>query len=118
MMRVRLATKEDIEAFSDLPSNPTVKAWVGEVDGRIIALAGFAFLKGRWFGFCDLLDEARQYKMTIARAAIKALDAAKRDGVRFVYAEANRDEPGAIRWLTSLGFTVDPRTAYLYRWRA
>lgn len=117
-MKVRPATREDIEAFSDIPNKPTLKAWVGEVDGEIVALGGFAFSKGRWFGFCDLKDEARRYKMTIARAAKMIIAEAKKQGIRFIYAEADKDEPSAVRWLTSLGFAVDPRTAFLYRWRA
>jgi N-acetylglutamate synthase-like GNAT family acetyltransferase len=116
-MRVRPATREDIEAFSDLPMKPTLRAWVGEVDGRIIALGGFALANGRWFGFCDLKDEARQYKMTIARAGKRIIAEAKKQGIKFVYAEADRDEPGAVRWLSSLGFSIDPRTTFLYRWR-
>jgi hypothetical protein len=117
-MIVRPATREDIDAFSDMANKPTLKAWVGELDGRIIALGGFAFSKGRWFGFCDLEEDARRFKMTIGRAAKMILNEAKKQGIRFIYAEADPQEPGAIRWMTSLGFTVDPRTAYLYRWRA
>src|SRR3972149_732600 len=117
-MLVRPATREDIEGFSDLPNKPTVKAWVGELDGEIVALGGFAFSHGRWFGFVDLKDEARRYKMTIARAAKRIIAEAREQGIKFVYADADPEEPGAVRWLTSLGFTVDPRTAFLYRWRA
>ena len=113
---VRPATREDIEAFSDLRNKPTLRAWVGEIDGRIIAIGGLAFSKGRWFGFCDLSDEARQYKMTIARTAKMVLDEARRQGIRFVYAEAGQNERGASRWLISLGFIIDPRSGYLYRW--
>lgn len=117
-MKVRPATRDDIEAFSDLPDKPTLRAWAGEVDGKIVALGGFAFSHGRWFGFVDLTDEARKHKFTIARAAKMVLSEAKRQGIKFIYAEADPNEPGARRWLASLGFTVDPRTLYLYRWRA
>ena len=89
-----------------------------ELNGEIIALGGFAFSHGRWFGFVDLKDEARRYKMTIARAAKRIIAEAREQGIKFVYADADPGEPGAVRWLTSLGFTVDPRTAFLYRWRA
>lgn len=114
---VRLATREDIEAFSPMRMKPTIKALCMEVDGKIIALGGYALVKGRYFGFCDLLDEARQYKMHIARAAKRFLRSARDEGVKFIYAEADPEESGAVRWLTSLGFTVDPRTAVLYRWK-
>ena len=115
---IRKASREDIEAFSPMRNKPTINAWCAEIDGRIIALGGCALVKGRWFAFCDLTEEARQYKMHIARTARRFLMEAKRQGIRFIYAEANLAEPGAERWLTSLGFTIDPRTAYLYRWRA
>ena len=117
-MTVRPATREDIEAFSDMPNKPTIRAWVGEVDGEIVGLAGFAFQNGRWCGFCDLREKARPHKFTIARWAKRIIEDARKQGIRFVYAEADLKEHNAVRWLTSLGFEVDPRTDYLYRWRA
>jgi hypothetical protein len=115
---VRPATREDIEAFSDMPDKPTLRAWAGEIDGRIVALGGFAFSGGRWFAFCDLTEEARKHKFTIARTAHMVLSEARKQGIKFIYAEADPEEPGAVRWMASLGFTIDPRTVYLYRWRA
>lgn len=117
-MRVRPATRQDIEAFSDVPGKPTMRAWAGEIDGRVVALGGFAFSNGRWFGFCDLTEEAREHRFTIARAAKQAFEEARRQGIRFIYAEADTKEPGSVKWLTSLGFELDPRTEYLYCWRA
>lgn len=117
-MIVRPATREDIEAFSSVPNKPSLLAVVGEIDGKIVGLAGFAFTNGRWVAFCDLEPEARSYKTTIARAAIRMFRKAKEKGVRFIYAEANPQEPGAVRWLTSLGFEIDPRSSHLYRWKA
>ena len=115
---VRSATKADIEAFSGMADKPTLKAMVGEIDGRIIGIGGVALAKGRWFGFVDLTEEARPYKMHIMRAAKRVLAEAKREGIRFIYAEASPHEPGAIRWLTSLGFKIDPRSQLFYRWSA
>src|SRR3990167_9902397 len=106
---VRLATKADIDAFSDMAGKPTVKAWAGEVDGKIIGIGGLAFAKGRWFAFCDLTEEARPHKMTIMRTAKRLFAEARRDGIKFIYAEASPDEPRSIEWLSSLGFIVDPR---------
>lgn len=117
-MRVRRATREDIERFSELASKPTVKAWIGEVDGEVVAMAGFALFKGRWLAFCDIADRAKVGKMALARAARRAFDEARKEGVKYVYAEADLTVPGSVRWLMSLGFEHDPRTAYLYRWRA
>ena len=117
-MIIRPATGEDIEAFSKLRNKPTIMAWVGDIDGRIVGIAGFARSGGRWYGFCDMHDEARPYKMKIARAARRAMQEAKRRGICFIYAQTDPKEPGAVRWLTSLGFHIDPRAPSLYRWRA
>ena len=115
---VREATRADIASFSAISDIPTVRAIVGEIDGKIVALAGIALGKGRWFAFCDLCEDVRPYKMTIARTAIRFLDECRRDGIRFIYAQASLVEPGAISWLTRLGFTLDPRSQQLYRWSA
>ena len=115
---VRPATPEDIEEFSDIQTRPTARAWVGERDGKIIAMAGFALREGRWIAFCDLTEEARPYKMTIMRTAKKIMNEARAMGIRYVYAEASQFEVGAVRWMQSLGFRLDPRSAYLYRWES
>jgi hypothetical protein len=115
---IRPATAQDIAAFSPMPNKPTIRAMAGVLDGRIVGLAGVVFHRGRWLGFCDLSEDARPYKITIARAAIRFLADAKRDGIKFIYADADLSEPTAPRWLASLGFHLDPRTQYLFRWRA
>lgn len=110
------ATRSHIEQFSCLEKNPTVRAWVGIVQGKIVAVAGIAFVSGRWFAFCDLLEEAREFKMTIMRWAKRIMRKIKEMGVRYVYAMADPDEPGSIKWLESLGFDLSPKSMRLYRW--
>ena len=117
MMHVRPASREDIEAFSSAKGKPTIKAWVGEVDGRIVGISGFALAGGRWYIFCDLKEEARQYKMTIARNAHRVMAEARAMGIKYIYAQIDKTEPRAIAWLGTLGFEPDPRSS-LYRWRA
>lgn len=117
-MIVRRATAEDIAAFSSLKGKPTMLAWVGDDNGRLVVLGGLAFSQGRWFGFCDLTDEARRHKFAVARTAKRVLREAQTRGIRFVYAERDQHEPRALAWLTSLGFTLDPRSQRLYRWSA
>jgi N-acetylglutamate synthase-like GNAT family acetyltransferase len=117
---VRLATREDIDAFVALDAKPTIRALVAEKEGRIIGLGGVALSRGRWYAFADLPDEIRPHKMLIARAAKRFLEEARRDGIRFIYAKASETEPRAIRWLTSLGFEYSPRPndfpEHDYRW--
>ena len=114
---VRQAALEDIEAFVGDGEWLTMKAWVGEIDGRIVGLGGLAYRHGRWIAFCELSDEARPHKRAIVRAGRAAIDAARRAGHPFIYAEADESEPMATRWLESLGFRADPKTG-LFRWQA
>jgi hypothetical protein len=117
-LTVRPATRSDIEAFSDMTPKPSIRAIAGELDGRVVALGGLVLAGGRWHAFVDLTEEAAPFKITIARAAIRFLAEARRDGIKFIYAEADTTKPTALAWLTSLGFHLDPRSNHLYRWRA
>lgn len=110
--------RADINAFSVMPEKPTVRAWVAELDGRIVGIGGIAREQGRWFAFIDLEDEARPYKVHIARSARRFLDQARRDGIRFIYAEVNHTDPRALLWLFSLGFEFDERSKHFHRWTA
>jgi hypothetical protein len=116
---VRAATRADIDGFSDLASKPSIRGIVGEVDGRVIGMGGLALSRGRWFAFCDLTPEARaHHKVAIVRAAKRIVAEARRDGIRFIYWEADPSEPRAMAWARSLGFTLDQRSLYFYRWSA
>ncbi len=115
---VRPASAEDIAAFSNMPNKPTIRALVLEADGHLVGIGGIAVIGGRHLGFVDLKDEARQYKTTIGRAAIRFLADLRREGIRYIYVQRDEDEPRAGIWLASLGFEIDPRTPHLLRWRA
>lgn len=121
----RPATRDDIAAFA-LPAGvitPTVKGWVGEVDGKAVALGGFALVKGRWIGFMDVTEEGRgllaknmYVRAALLRTAVTALREARKVGIRFIYAEADMRFPRADELLEKIGFHIDPRSEYLYRW--
>lgn len=114
---VRSATAEDIAAFChDLPSTPTIRAVVAEIDGVMVGFGGIGLKTGRWYAFCDVNPELRPYKTTIARAAKRFLAAARGDGIRTIYAEISPLEPRAEAWLRSLGFSLDPKSMHFYRW--
>lgn len=115
---VRPATRADIETYAGRPSNETIRAFVGELDGKVIAIGGLATVKGRHFAFLDLDEEARGYKMHIMRMALRMMQNASSRGVRFIFAEADQCEPKSDAWLKRLGFKPDPRSQNLYRWRA
>ena len=125
----RPATREDIEAFArstDTPLTPTAKAWVGEFDGKVVALGGFARgADGRWIGFIDVTPEGRAMleknmyvRAHFFRVAVEALREARAANIRYVYAKADMDQKRADELLLKLGFHPDPRSGYLYRWSA
>ena len=111
---VRNATRQDIEAFTGRPNNPTIRAVAADLDGKIIAISGLAIVKGRYYLFLDIEEEARKYKMHIMRWAIRILAEAKESGVRFIFAEADTKEKKSTAWLERLGFQPDPRADHLY----
>jgi hypothetical protein len=115
---VRNATRADIESYAGRPSAQTIRAVVGDLDGRIIGIGGMYLQSGRWYAFADLPEEARKYKVHIIRAAVRFLADARRSGVRIVYAVRDEGETGSLKWLTSLGFEIDPRSMIFFRWRA
>ena len=121
-VKITRATKEDIDGW-DFPlipkgSMPTVIAWVGKLDGRILGWGGLMRFDGRWSAFCEVYEEGLQHKYVIARTALRVMADAKARGIKFVYADMDPKFEGAKRWAESLGFEVDPRSGILYRWRA
>ena len=109
MVVSRPATREDILAFSSVVKWPTAKAWVGEIDGDVVALGGFALLKGRWVGFLDVTEIGRDYlkkslgvRAALIRVVVEGLRDARAMGVRYIYAEADTQFPGACELLELL----------------
>ena len=45
------------------------------------------------------------------------MNEARNLGIRFVYADMDKNELMARKWFEHLGFEPDPRSGYLYRWR-
>lgn len=115
---IRYVTRTDVEAFAGHPNKQTIRGFVGELNGKVIAIGGIATVKGRHYAFVDLDDEARRYKMHIMRAAKRVLQDASERGVRFIFALADQEEPKSDAWLLRLGFEPDPRSKSLYRWRS
>jgi len=120
----RPASRADILAFSSVVKWPTAKAWIGEIDGEAVALGGLALMKGRWIAFLDVTDKGRDYlgkslgvKVALIRAIHEGLAEAKAMGVRFLYAEADTQFPKACEMIEKMGFHLDPRSNYLYRWK-
>lgn len=114
---VRPARRADLAAFYGA-GWPTLKANVMEIDGRIVAVGGIARRNGRRVAFFDLDEEGRRHPIAIGRAARRFLQAeAVCCNGRPVFAEADRAEPGAVRWLTSLGFRPLAGQEGVFRWQ-
>lgn len=102
-VEVRSATRADLDAFG-MPDGPTVKAMVGLVEGKPVAIGGFAFVAGMVMAFCDIDDAARRFPVTLHKTALALMKEAKERGHRQVYAEVNPEEKTARGWLSRLGF--------------
>lgn len=115
---IRPATQEDLDRFYGKGKfGLTTTAMVGLVNGRIVGCGGIVFSGGRVIAFCDFKRAARRYKVSIVKAARDVIARARANGIRVMYADLDPKEPGADRWVRSLGFepTDKPR---IYRWMA
>lgn len=115
----RPATREDIEVFyGGEGASPTVKAWVGLVDGVPAAIGGFRYENGCVVAFFDIRSaDLRRAKLAIYKGAKTVMSDAKANGYRFVYAVMDPNEPTASRFLTRLGFQQDNIDPSLFVWR-
>lgn len=93
---------------------PSFKAIVGILDGEPIGVGGIAYAGGLCIAFCDLKPIAKRYRIALHRAACAILVEEKRRSA-VIFAEANSDEPTAVRWLTRLGF--EHVHGNLWQWR-
>lgn len=104
---VRPATAADLDAY--YAAHPltgprcTVTAWCGELDGEIIAIGGFAHVRGKLIAFFEEDDKARRFKVTLVKAGIRVIREMAARG-KVMYAQTDPKEPGAKRWVESLGF--------------
>jgi len=115
---VEPATPDDISKFSMGQGWPTMRAWVSKEEDEPIALFGLARgADARWYAFFDITDKARAHKKTIVRTGKMLMDEARKMGLQYVYAQADENEPLAVRWMKSLGFKLDPRSQILMRWK-
>lgn len=99
---IREATARDVEAFYGWPHPRSMRAFVADLDGRPIAIAGLAYQPyGPPFLFSEMKPEMRRFPKAIVRGARTMLDAMK--GVP-AFAVASTKEPRAAKLLARLGF--------------
>ena len=102
---VRPATADDFIAFTGSLPHCRTRAWVGEIDGRIIGMGGVAYppdgpVPVMW---ADYSEEARAHALTLHKQAVKFL--ASLDHKRLVCV-ADKSVPATRRWLERLGFVA------------
>jgi hypothetical protein len=115
MVTYRPATFADIKHFARDQMSFTMRAWVLEENDKLIGLVGFAVVSDRWYAFFDITDELRKHKTFMVRAAKKLMQAAKDQGIKYLYCDIDWCEPTAFNLVTYLGFELDPRSRKHYR---
>jgi len=93
-----------VEMLGEDGRRPSVKGIAAYVGGKLVGVGGLFFMPGHVVAFCELREEARPYRTTIAMAAAVLIREAKRRHKRII-AMIDRTEPTAEKWLTKLGFT-------------
>ena len=88
----------------DLPFS--ARAWVAEVDGEVIGIAGYYLRGGAALVFSDMREAMKAYPVTIMREARRLMARIKVPAVCI----ADPDLPGSGRFLERLGWRFDRRT--------
>ena len=116
---LRPATRADFDAMLAEPLPYRVRAIAGEVDGELLAIGGLAFqLDGTVTAFLQASEIARDYPVSLHRAALEILSEARRLRIPCVMAEAEAGVEPAQRWLTRLGFSpahIDGQEVWVWR---
>lgn len=115
---VREATTDDVQAYlgGREPPATLLWTWVGEIDGEVKAIGGVAqAANGRRTAWFDLEPEMRAHKFAIVRASKRFMAEVRRRGGRYLVAQPGEGEPGAERWLASLGFRPANGGAWIWQ---
>ena len=97
---IRPASSDDLERFYQKSPPVSVRAWVADLGGEILAVAGVT-MAGIYFS--DMRPEMHRYRKAIVRGAATMLREA---GVHRGIALADEDLPSAPRTLAHFGFVA------------
>lgn len=100
---IRGATKADIEMFYEGKLTKTVRAWVAELDGEVVAVVGVIREPTVMVAFSSVKKGLEVGKMTIWKTALRFWDNIKALGYP-VRAIAHPEIPGSAAFLERLGF--------------
>ena len=117
-MNIRPATRADFVSFSGRPPEMAARAYVAELDGDILALAGIYYCAGVAIAFCEMDDAMRQHRKSIMRGARLVMREVIASMRMPVFAICSKREPNAPAFLSRLGFEPAGVTGLgaLYRW--
>lgn len=114
------ATAADLEEFNGAAPAQTMRAKVGRLDGKLVAMWGLVLQKNSVVGMVsEIRPEMRHLKMTIHRHAKRFLEEVSELGFNEIYALADPDIPGSARWLKSLGmnFVYNTKDGEIWQWQ-
>jgi hypothetical protein len=111
---IRPATEADMKAYFPDVKLPTARAWVGELNGEIAVVGGFAFREDRWYVFFDAKPISKDYPLAIALTSKRIIKKADEGGIKRLYASCDRNEETAVGWLEYLGFKPSGMNPDLY----
>lgn len=97
----------------------TVRAWVAELDGEPIGIAGYYLIAGRAMVFSDMRDEMKRFPVLIMKLAIEFMGSIQSTGLPLV-CTASTKIPNAEKFLQRLGWLhVGPSEAgEVYTWHS
>lgn len=102
-VKIRGATRADIDAFYDGKLTKTVRAWVVEIDGELAAVAGVIREPLVMIAFSSMKPGLDVSKITIWKTALRLWDNIRALGYP-VRAIAHPEIPGSAAFLERLGF--------------
>lgn len=100
---LRPATKQDVESFYGDRPLLTVRAIVAELDGDVVAIAGFAMHQGLNLAFSDLRENTNASRVMIVKYAKKMAHWMRDTGLP-IYVTENPQRSNSHRFLSLMGF--------------
>lgn len=119
-VEIRYATSADLDRYyaGRARPSPTMRAIVGEKDGKILGLAALVYWAGHTTAISDMQDEALQHPVAIMKAAKLFAELLNKYGSGAI-AVASRKYPNAPAFLRRVGFTYvgDIEDGEVYQWQ-
>lgn len=112
-MNIRPATADDCKRFWGSETPVSMRAFVAEQDGVVMAVAGLAFMSSGIMAFSDQSPEMPPHAMTAMRMAKKIIGVMQ-DIKSPVYCTADKTKPNACSFLERIGFTPLGNRNYIW----